>query len=190
MSTTTKKMLAASLKQLLSKKTLDKITVKDITDNCEVNRQTFYYHFQDVYALLEWIFEEELEKLIKDYTSYTSWKEAFLDVFSALLENRSLVLNAYHSVNSTALRKYLIKTVKPIIAPLVDELTETISITEENKQFIVDIYTFGLVGIALGWVDDNMETGYEAALDKFFLLIDGSMEHVIAKFSDPENQTN
>jgi probable dihydroxyacetone kinase regulator len=168
MSASTKKLLAASLKELLAKKTLDKITVKDITDNCEVNRQTFYYHFQDVYALLEWIFEEELEKLIGDYTSYTSWKEAFLDVFSALLENRSLVLNAYHSVNSTALRKYLVRTLKPIITPLVDELTKTASISDENKQFIVDVYTFGLVGIALEWVEDNMDAKYTYTLISFF----------------------
>ena len=184
MSTTTKKMLAASLKELLSKKTLDKITVKDITDNCGVNRQTFYYHFQDVYALLEWIFEEELEKLIPEHTDPASWEEAFLNVFSELLKNRSLVLNAYHSVNSTALRRYLIKTIKPIIASLVEEVSRTASISEENKQFIVDIYTFTLVGIALGWVDENMETGYLNTLDKFFLLVDGSMEHGIEKFSE------
>ncbi|MGI6014303.1 MAG: TetR/AcrR family transcriptional regulator C-terminal domain-containing protein [Oscillospiraceae bacterium] len=184
---TTKRLLAASLKQLLTKKTLDKITVKDITDHCGVNRQTFYYHFQDVYALLEWIFEEELEKAIKDHTDYASWKEAFRDVFSMLLENRTLVLNAYHSVNIKILRKYLIKTVRPIIAPLVDAFIGDTPICEEDRQFIVDIYTFGLIGIALNWIDNNMELEYATSLDKFFQLIDGSTEYVVKKFSQQKN---
>ena len=62
MSDITKNALAASLKKLLNRKTLNKITVKDITDDCGVNRQTFYYHFHDVYELVEWIFIHELEK--------------------------------------------------------------------------------------------------------------------------------
>ena len=64
MSLLTEKALAASLKKLLEKKTLDKITVKDITDDCGVNRQTFYYHFHDVYDWVEWIFTEEAKKFM------------------------------------------------------------------------------------------------------------------------------
>ena len=57
MSEITKKALATSLKKLLSKKELSKITIANITNDCGVNRQTFYYHFKDVYDLLEDIFK-------------------------------------------------------------------------------------------------------------------------------------
>ena len=53
MANTTKRMLSLSLKKLLEKNTLDNITIQDITDDAEVSRKTFYYHFQDIYALLE-----------------------------------------------------------------------------------------------------------------------------------------
>ena len=56
----TKKALAESLKALGAKKIFDKITVADITDYCGVNRQTFYYHFNDKYELLGWIYTQEL----------------------------------------------------------------------------------------------------------------------------------
>ena len=56
MAIATKKLLADGLKELLEKKTLDKITVKELVATCGVNRQTFYYNFQDIYELLEWIF--------------------------------------------------------------------------------------------------------------------------------------
>ena len=55
MSQTTKRALAQSLKHLMEQKPLEKITVVDISEDCGVNRQTFYYHFQDIYDLIEWI---------------------------------------------------------------------------------------------------------------------------------------
>ena len=48
MSQITKRALAASLKRLLAEKPLSKITISDITDDCGINRMTFYYHFQDI----------------------------------------------------------------------------------------------------------------------------------------------
>ena len=62
----TKRALAASITTLLEKKPLDRITIKDITDECGVTRNTFYYHFQDVYDLLSYIFREQA-----DPVSYT-----------------------------------------------------------------------------------------------------------------------
>ena len=66
MAQTTQRALAASLKKLLMTKTLDKITVKDLVQDCQVNRQTFYYHFQDIYALLDWIFTTESAEIIAE----------------------------------------------------------------------------------------------------------------------------
>ena len=57
--------LAQSLKKLLSVRKLDKITVKDIVEDCGVNRQTFYYYFRDIYDLLEWNFQDAAEKLFR-----------------------------------------------------------------------------------------------------------------------------
>ena len=53
MSQITKRALEASLKKLLTKKPLDKITITDITEDCGINRMTFYYHFKDIYDLVE-----------------------------------------------------------------------------------------------------------------------------------------
>ena len=49
----TKEMLAESLMKLLARRTLDKITIQDIVDDCGYNRQTFYYHFHDIYDLID-----------------------------------------------------------------------------------------------------------------------------------------
>ena len=61
----TKEMLAESLMKLLARRTLDKITIQDIVDDCGYNRQTFYYHFHDIYDLIDWIFAAQTQELIE-----------------------------------------------------------------------------------------------------------------------------
>ena len=70
MAQTTKRALGASLKKLLAEKPLDKITVGDITQDCEVNRQTFYYHFKDVYDLIEWVYLDEATHALDGRKTY------------------------------------------------------------------------------------------------------------------------
>ena len=75
MSTSTKESLAAALKQMMNVKPIGKITVKDLVEICGVNRQTFYYHFDDVYDLLEWVFEEDANRVLPHKVVYEHWRE-------------------------------------------------------------------------------------------------------------------
>ena len=80
MSQMTKRALVASLKELLAEKPLDKITVTDLTEHCGVNRMTFYYHFKDIYDLVDWILTEDAVKAMEGRQSFDTWTEAFLDI--------------------------------------------------------------------------------------------------------------
>ena len=60
----TKQALADSLRQLLTRKSFSKITVTEIVENCGVNRKTFYYHFEDIYALLRWMLKQDLRSVV------------------------------------------------------------------------------------------------------------------------------
>lgn len=62
-----KLILAAALKELMQQKPFEKITIQDITQKCGIRRQNFYYHFADVYALLQYMFEEEAICLLKNH---------------------------------------------------------------------------------------------------------------------------
>ena len=70
MSQTTKRALEASLKHLLAKKPLDKITINDIAEDCGISRMTFYYHFKDIYDLIEWSCIEEASRVIEGNKTY------------------------------------------------------------------------------------------------------------------------
>ena len=90
MSQITKRALASALKELLEHKPLNKITIADITEQCGVNRQTFYYHFQDIYALLEWIYTTDAQRLLEGKRDGDTWQQGFLQVLKYIRDNRDL----------------------------------------------------------------------------------------------------
>ena len=91
MSLTTKQAFAASLKQQLKEKPLDKITVTDLVEDCEVNRQTFYYHFQDIYDLIEWIYVSEAARILGDKKTAATWQQGFQNILVYLIDYSSFV---------------------------------------------------------------------------------------------------
>ena len=80
MSNTTKIALEDSLKRLLLRKPLDKITITDITTDCGISRMAFYYHFKDIYDLVEWCCVEDGTKALQDKKTYDSWTEGLTQV--------------------------------------------------------------------------------------------------------------
>ena len=88
-SITTKKAIAYAFKELLLEKPISKITINDISERCEINRQTFYYHFQDIIDLVEWICIEDAEKNLKEL-NYSSWQETFIAIFETMKKDRPL----------------------------------------------------------------------------------------------------
>ena len=152
----TKQAMAKALMNLLEKKTLDKITVKEIADLCGVNRQTFYYHFQDVYALLEWIFITEAESVVSRHQSIDTWKQDFLAIFQYLQRNRLFVINTYRSIGRDSLEQYLYKAVYVFIYDIVKKEADWENVSQEEVEFFADFYKYAFVGLVLEWVRTEM----------------------------------
>lgn len=91
MSNITKHALAESLKKLLLKKPLNKITINDLTTDCGISRMAFYYHFKDIYDLVEWACLEESRKALQGKKTYDTWQEGLLQIFEAVYENKPFI---------------------------------------------------------------------------------------------------
>ena len=107
MSSITKQALEHALKSLLLKKPFHKITINDITEECGVSRMTFYYHFKDIYDLVEWSCIEDAARALEGKKSYDTWQEGFLNIFYAVLENKPFITNVYRSVSREQVELYL-----------------------------------------------------------------------------------
>ena len=111
----TKTALEASLKKLLLKKPLDKITIRDLTEDCGISRMTFYYHFKDIYDLVEWICYEDAAQALQGKKTYDTWQEGLLQVFEAVMENKPFIMNVYHSLSREQIESYLFRLTHDLI---------------------------------------------------------------------------
>ena len=164
MSNTTKRALENSLKQMLLKKPLDKITISDLTDDCGISRMAFYYHFKDIYDLVEWSCMEDATRALQGKKTYDTWHEGLKQIFEAVLEN------------------YLFMLTHNLLMGVVEEKSKGLDITEGEKSFIADFYKYGFVGVMLDWIGKGMKEDYTEITDRMSVTLDGSITNSIQNF--------
>ena len=183
MSQVTKRALAASLKELLAKKPLSKITISDITDHCGMNRMTFYYHFQDIYDLIEWICQEEGGRALQGRQDYQTWQEGFVDLCRTVVENRAFILGVYHSVQREQVENYLYRVVYGLLIHVVTELSSGYPISKEDQAYITNFYKYGFVGVMLDWVKGGMKEPPELVVGRLSRMVHGQLQGAIENMS-------
>lgn len=190
MSQMTKNALADSLKALLELRPVDKITISDITDDCGVNRMTFYYHFQDIYDLLEWSWIREANKVLNGMKTYDTWQQGFLQIFNAVSDNKQIVMNIYHSVNREQIEIYLYKLTYDLLFGVIEENAAGMDVRDDDKKFIADFYKYAFVGLILDWIKNGMKADPLQIIERLDVLIHGDIKKALNKFrTDKINQT-
>ena len=174
---TTKKAIGYAFKDLLKEKRFNKITITDIANKCDINRQTFYYHFQDIQDLVEWLCIDEVDNILNKNDECEKWEDKFLMIFKVVLKEKEVVENIYHSVSVEVLRTNLYRLVYPIIYSEIVEESKGKNLREEDKKFITDFYKYAFVSIVLDWIDKGMIENPEIIVLKVSNLITGTINH-------------
>lgn len=183
MSNTTKYALETSLKKLLLQKPVDKITISDITNDCGISRMAFYYHFKDIYDLIEWVCLEDARRALQGKKTYDTWQEGLQQIFEAVIENKPFIMNVYRTLSREQIENYLFKLTHSLLIGVVEEKSAGLDITEEEMAFIADFYKYGFVGIMLDWIKDGMKEDYGDITDKLSIALKGNIANSIQNFS-------
>ena len=189
MANTTKQLLATSLKNLSLKKPLDKITINDITSDCGISRMAFYYHFKDIYDLIEWVCVEDATSALQGKKTYDTWQEGMLQIFEAVYENKPFVLNAYRTISREQIENYLHQLTYKLIRNVVEEKSVGTNITDVQKQFIAEFYKYSFVGIMLDWIKNGMKNDYNNIVECMAITLHGNIPNSIQNFSERKENT-
>ncbi|MPM20781.1 hypothetical protein SDC9_67217 [bioreactor metagenome] len=180
MSSPTKRVLAESFIKLLGTRPLNKITVKEIVEEAGVNRQTFYYHFTDVFDLMRWIFEGEVQAL-DDTACDLQTKLRY--ALEKMVQERSLVMNIYHSLSREDLELYFSTVVDSIVCEKLEYDSAELPVSDNDLRFIADFYKFAFVGILLDWIRKGMKDDPVELVNKLMLMLNGELQHDLELFS-------
>lgn len=182
----TKKAIRDSFVKLLNERPLSQITIRDIVDDCGVNRNTFYYYYQDLPQLIESIVNEDAERMIREHPTVESLEDCINAVLSFALENRKAVMHIYHSINRDIYEQYLWRVCDHVITTYVDGILTDRQISSPDRKVIIDYLKCVCFGIIICWLETGMQTEIQTQFQRIYELKQGDLERMIARCEKKE----
>lgn len=139
-----KREICAALKTLMAQKPLNKITIAEIMQSCGMARQHFYYHFEDIYDAVRWMFDQEAVALLREHEGVMLWQDGLLQLFQYLQENRTVCLCALHSLSREHLKRFFQTDIHAIIQSTTSRIVIALNYHASDDE--VDLLTKFYVG--------------------------------------------
>ena len=157
MTTLTKQALKNALMKLLEQRPLDRVTIQEVTAAAGVSRKTFYYHFRDIYDLVEWALLDEIQRYSSLLNETGDWTRDLVIAFRYATEHRRAITNLVQTAELGELERIVRRIIAPRAERIFDQAAAGQPVYPEDRQFIVDIFTFGITGMFLSWIRDGMK---------------------------------
>ena len=150
----TKWALAAALKKLMAQKPLEKITISELTDLCHIKRQNFYYHFEDIYDLMRWMFQNEAVSLLERREGALLWREGLLELFHYLQSNRAVCLCALRSLGRGHIRRFFEEQLHTIISQTIEGFLPDLQdpSSSDHVALLAHFYVVSLASVMESWL--------------------------------------
>lgn len=177
----TEKAIIASFIKLLNLRPFDKITIKDIVEDCGINRNTFYYHFEDIPSLVRVILNAEAEKAFAGQETMVSWEEGFIAAARFALENKKLVYHLYNSVRREEVERYLNDIAGEVMRRYVEMIAADLPSEEKDRRLIVSFYKAALVGMIVDWLGEGMKYDPEQVIRRLGVMLQGNIKAALER---------
>ena len=168
----TKQSLAKALKNAMESKKLSKITVSELIAACNINRKTFYYHFQDIYALLKWMLEQEAVDVVKNFDLVVNTEEAIRFVMDYVDQNKHIINGAFDSMGYEEIKRFFYNDLFSVLYGAIEQGEEELQVTLDSqfKDFLAAFYTEASAGLLLEWVKNRMTQDKETVLQNLLAV--------------------
>ena len=188
----TQKFIMSTFMQLLEGESLDKITVRDIVEECEINRNTFYYHYSDIYDLLDDVFRVETEKFMsEDVDENTTFGEEYERAARFVLKYKKAILHIYDSKKRDVLQNYLETLAFSFISRFVKKEADGYGLPDEDIDYITGFYTHAIVGNTLGWIKRKLPSGQEKFIARTAGTFNATVKDMIRQcLKEQQKQSN
>ncbi len=171
----TKDLIRKEFIKLLNKKKLHNITVTELAKTCNIERKTFYYHYENLTELVKEIFDEELDRVIEEFNETLSWEESFILAAKFILDNKKVVKHIYESDYRMDLEKYIFSISGEIMRKYVIRVAKDTKAQETDIKLIAYFYQCALSSSLIQWVAADMKTDPKAVTRRIGELMDGNI---------------
>lgn len=174
----TKKAIKVAFLKLLNEKPINKISVRAIVEKCGINRNSFYYHFQDIPSLIEEIVTDAADALIRKYPTIDTLDEAVDAAFNFTLKNKKAVLHICNSANRNIYEQYLMKICGYVVTTYFETAFKEETISGSDKEIIIHFTKCALFGLYVDWINSGMKDDAIERLKRLIELCHGLPEEI------------
>ncbi|MBU4440388.1 MAG: TetR/AcrR family transcriptional regulator C-terminal domain-containing protein [Acetobacterium sp.] len=186
----TKKAIAKGFKHILENKNFEKITIAEITAQCGLNRQTFYYHFQDKYDLINWIVYHEAIMVIRKDLTIENWDTKVLELLTTMKKDEHFYQTTLKDIDGTEFQNYLFTVTKEIFQEMIERLAndrkmnqEVVRVmTQQKKIFTAEFLSHGVVGMIISWAQNGMTQSPEEITVSIKDIINGARMFAVSRY--------
>ena len=175
MSHLTEQAIQSTFRRLLNERPLDKITVRVLADECGISRNTFYYHYHDIYELLELMFENENKRMLSDMQDISTMRQSLTEATRFILENRMAILHIYNSVNRDILERYLYQSSAIYLRRYVEGQIGDDPISDQDLDDLVFLLSSMVEGVIINILREGISRDLEMLIDNAIRLLDGTV---------------
>lgn len=186
-SSITERALADSLKKLMKSYPINRIHVQMITDDCKLTRHTFYNHFQDVYELLGWIYENEVIEDLEKCCNLAHWKDGIHLVLQYTVENRVICLNTFRSLGRDHLESFLYEVFNHVLTGIIADITKNMAVEEKLKSETAEFYADAVTGIFIAWLKQGLKQDPDVIEDWIEKMVKGNIIRLMTENAKPKS---
>ena len=179
-STITQNAIQNAFIELLDEKPFDKITVRDISERCGINRNTFYYHYQDVLALLESICEKDFDQFVEQYPVLSSIEECMEAIMYFARSNKRKVMNIFRSDSNDTYIASLWRVSEYAVTKYAETVFADAPISGSDRRIFIRYYKSVLFGMVVEWINSGMQEDAVDELQRLYVLKKGCVELMIS----------
>ena len=144
-----KQVIAQTFAQMVEEKGLDEVTVKSLVEACNISRQTFYYHFQDIIEVIEWSLDQALDQALGQTLEAKSMGEEILVLVESTVEKREMINALLNSQRREQMELMFLKAIRTYLKRLLEARSPQLPINYSDMELLLDFWSCGLTGILL-----------------------------------------
>lgn len=171
----TKELIRKEFIDLLNKKPIHNVTVTELARKCDIERKTFYYHYENLTELVKEIFQEELTMVVEEFNETLSWEDSFILAAKFILDNKRAIKHLYQSDYREDVEKYVFSIAGEIMYKYVERASEDTDAKDVDKKLIAYFYQCALSSALIQWVATDMKTDPTIMTNRIGKLMDGNI---------------
>lgn len=178
----TQKAILSTFQQMLEEMPFDKITVSALVRRCEISSNTSYYHYSDIYDLLDVWLRGELSVYVSGEAPYDDWRYSTKAFMKACAARPNIVYHIFNSLSRDRMERYVFSLSSDVFYSFVTKSAAAYSVPEEKLREIADFCRYSFAGFFLRFLWGRMKADVDATVDSYAVLVDGFVENAVRKF--------